>query len=58
LGTELSDNSITFQKNMSEEDTALYFSRQELDGLPQDFIDGLEKADPQVLPSTPPVLCF
>ncbi|ELR17536.1 peptidase family M3 protein [Acanthamoeba castellanii str. Neff] len=44
---KMSDNAITFQKNLNEDTTAFYFSREELDGLPQDFLDGLEKVDGQ-----------
>jgi len=41
--TGMSDNMINFQQNLNEDQTALFFTRDELDGLPQDFIDGLQK---------------
>ena len=38
----LSDISITFQKRLNEENGALYFTREELDGVPEDLIDNFE----------------
>lgn len=43
--TELSDNAIMFQKNLNEENTIIHFTREELDGLPPDFIDGLDTVE-------------
>jgi len=43
LRKRMSDNMINFQQNLNEDQTALFFTREELDGLPQDFIDGLQK---------------
>eukprot|EP00794_Sanderia_malayensis_P002826 gene2826-3267_t len=41
----MSDISIDFNKNINDENTILEFSLAELDGLPEDFISGLEKSD-------------
>jgi len=39
----LSQLSIEFSKNLNEENGGLWFTKEELDGVPQDVIDGLEK---------------
>lgn len=39
----LSQISIQFQKNLNEENGALWFTKEELDGVPADLVDGLEK---------------
>lgn len=39
----LSQIQIAFQKNLNEEDGGLWFTPEELDGVPQDVLDGLEK---------------
>jgi len=39
----LSQISIAFQKNLNEENGGIWFSPEELDGVPQDVLDGLEK---------------
>jgi metallopeptidase MepB len=39
----LSQLSIEFQKNLNEEDGGLWFTKEELDGVPGDVVDGLEK---------------
>ncbi|KAI1134418.1 Metalloprotease [Hypoxylon sp. FL0543] len=39
----LSQISIEFQKNLNEENGGLWFTKEELDGVPSDVIDGLEK---------------
>lgn len=39
----LSQIGIQFQKNLNEEDGGLWFAKEELDGVPEDLIDGLEK---------------
>lgn len=40
---KLSQISIAFQKNLNEENGGLWFTLEELDGVPQDVLDGLEK---------------
>ncbi|KAI0015553.1 peptidase family M3 [Xylariomycetidae sp. FL0641] len=39
----LSQISIQFQKNLNEENGGLWFTRAELDGVPDDVVDGFEK---------------
>ena len=39
----LSEIQIEFQKNLNEEDGGIWFTPEELDGVPQDVLDGLEK---------------
>ncbi|KAI1208426.1 Metalloprotease [Annulohypoxylon truncatum] len=39
----LSQIAIQFQKNLNEENGGLWFTKEELDGVPEDVIDGLEK---------------
>ncbi|KAK0636690.1 peptidase family M3-domain-containing protein [Bombardia bombarda] len=39
----LSQVQIAFQKNLNEEDGAIFFTPEQLDGVPQDVLDGLEK---------------
>ncbi|XXG98290.1 trans-aconitate methyltransferase 1 [Hypoxylon texense] len=39
----LSQISIQFQKNLNEENEGLWFTKEELDGVPSDVVDGLEK---------------
>ncbi|KAL1857645.1 hypothetical protein VTK73DRAFT_7985 [Phialemonium thermophilum] len=39
----LSDIQIEFQKNLNEENGGIWFTPDELDGVPQDVLDGLEK---------------
>ncbi len=39
----LSQLGIEFQKNLNEEGGGLWFAKEELDGVPEDVIDGLEK---------------
>lgn len=41
----LSELSITFQKNLNEEQGGLWFTEQELEGVPKDVLDGLKKGD-------------
>jgi len=45
LKTHLVEMESTFSKNLNEVDDVLVVSRKELDGLPQDFIDRLERTD-------------
>lgn len=39
----LSQIQIDFQKNLNEEDGGIWFTREELDGVPADLLDGLDK---------------
>lgn len=39
----LSQLGIQFQKNLNEENGGLWFTKEELDGVPNDVVDGLEK---------------
>ncbi|KAI1802064.1 Metalloprotease [Daldinia bambusicola] len=39
----LSQIGIQFQKNLNEENGGLWFTKEELDGVPSDVLDGLEK---------------
>ncbi|KAI1416867.1 Metalloprotease [Hypoxylon sp. FL1857] len=39
----LSQISIEFQKNLNEENGGLWFTKEELDGVPSDVVEGLEK---------------
>ncbi|KAI0387946.1 Metalloprotease [Hypomontagnella monticulosa] len=39
----LSQIAIQFQKNLNEENGGLWFTKEELDGVPSDVVDGLEK---------------
>ncbi|KAK9418427.1 putative Peptidase M3A/M3B catalytic domain-containing protein [Seiridium unicorne] len=43
IKTRLSQISIQFQKNLNEEDDGLWFTKEELDGVPDDVVDGLNK---------------
>lgn len=42
---EMSELSIKFQQNMNEDSTYLTFTREELDGMKDDFIDNLKKEE-------------
>ena len=39
----LSEIQIDFQKKLNEENGGIWFTREELDGVPKDLLDGLEK---------------
>ncbi|OAX82572.1 hypothetical protein ACJ72_03077 [Emergomyces africanus] len=41
----LSQISIEFQKNLNEENGGLWFTREELDGVPEDVLSGLKKGE-------------
>ncbi|KAK4188731.1 Saccharolysin [Podospora australis] len=43
IKTRLSQISIAFQKNLNEENGGLWFTPEELDGVPQDVLDTLQK---------------
>ncbi|XP_062508927.1 thimet oligopeptidase-like [Corticium candelabrum] len=45
IKTKLSDLSITFTKNLGEENTTLRFVEDDLDGLPADFVKSLKRTD-------------
>ncbi|KAL9079288.1 MAG: hypothetical protein Q9157_001811 [Trypethelium eluteriae] len=42
----LSDLSITFQKNLNEENGGIWFTPKQLEGVPEDVTSGLEKGKP------------
>ncbi|KAL1987257.1 hypothetical protein VTN96DRAFT_4285 [Rasamsonia emersonii] len=41
----LSQLSIEFQKNLNEENGGIWFTREELDGVPEDVLSGLQKGE-------------
>ncbi|PLN85016.1 metallopeptidase MepB [Aspergillus taichungensis] len=41
----LSQISIEFQKNLNEENEGIWFTREELDGVPEDVLSGLKKGE-------------
>ncbi|KAL1969834.1 hypothetical protein VTN77DRAFT_7343 [Rasamsonia byssochlamydoides] len=41
----LSQLSIEFQKNLNEENGGVWFTREELDGVPEDVLSGLQKGE-------------
>ncbi|KAI1857644.1 hypothetical protein JX265_011059 [Neoarthrinium moseri] len=43
IKTRLSQIGIEFQKNLNEEDSGLWFTKEELVGVPEDVVDNLEK---------------
>jgi len=43
IKTRLSELSIAFSQNLSEEDSKFVFTKEELAGLPEDFFEGLKK---------------
>jgi Zn-dependent oligopeptidase len=43
LKKRLSDLCIDFQKNINEDKTSVKLTKEELDGMPDDFISGLQK---------------
>jgi len=40
---KLSNLGITFQKNLNEENGGIWFTREQLEGVPSDVVDGFEK---------------
>lgn len=45
IKTRLSQIGIQFQKNLNEEDEGLWFTKEELDGVPADVLEGLTKGE-------------
>jgi len=45
LKQEISRMQIEFQKNLNEDDTKLVFTKDELEGLPEDFLKGLKAGE-------------
>ena len=45
LKKRISELSIKFQQNLGEVDTKLYFTKEELAGMPEDFLSGLKTSD-------------
>lgn len=41
----LSELSITFQKTLNEENSGLWFTKEELEGVPEDVVSGLQKGE-------------
>ena len=39
----MSELTLQFSRNLGEENTVLLFSAEELDGMPSNFLEGLEK---------------
>lgn len=63
INKRISSLAIRFNNNLGEENTKLYFSAAQLDGMPQDFLAGLpRRADDQAYevdlsyPNTFPIL--
>ncbi|XP_045134136.1 thimet oligopeptidase-like [Portunus trituberculatus] len=48
----MSELSIKFQRNLNEDNTKLFFTREELAGMPEDFIDELTQGDENKLEVT------
>ncbi|RXG59754.1 Thimet oligopeptidase, partial [Armadillidium vulgare] len=54
IKTRMSELSIKFENNLNEDNTKLYFTKEELSGMPDDFIDDLK----EVLTLKYPHLCM